>query len=214
MISEVKPRNFDVVNPVVSLNSVRVAELNQMPQLSSFQQVMGGKLSHLKVGIVTARFNPYITEPLRLGAIHAFTHCGLAPEQILQTFVPGAVELPLAARWMMDLQGVDAVVCLGCVIRGDTDHYDYVCTMAANGIQQVSLETGKPVMFGLLTCDTQEQAVARIFEPNDALDETSLALLNGRPPIGNKGMDAAHAALEMLALLEGLPQQQPLMANA
>ena len=152
-----------------------------------------------QIGIVTARFNPKITEPLRKGALDVLQEVGIPENKILQAWVPGAVELPLAAQQLLEA-GCEAVICLGCVIRGDTDHYDYVCSMAANGIQQVALTHNAPVMFGLLTCNTEAQAFARTLEPSATLNDAWLKRLDGLSPIGNKGMDAAHAALEMLYL--------------
>ena len=137
----------------------------------------------LRVGIVAARFNDLITERLVQGALGALQRAGVTDATV--AWVPGAVEIPLAAQAM--LPSVDAVLALGCVIRGATAHYDYVCQMAASGIQRVALDGGKPVVFGVLTVDTLEQAFDRA---------------GGKA--GNKGAEAAHTALEMAHLLNRL----------
>ena len=136
-----------------------------------------------RIAIVVARFNHEITEPLALGARRALLAAGVAEDAIAVYHVPGAFELPLACRWAIECGRFDAVVALGAVIRGETNHYDYVCGEASRGIADGQLATGVPIGFGLLTCDTVEQAVAR-----------------AGGSAGNKGEDAALAALAMLAL--------------
>jgi len=132
----------------------------------------------LNFAILVARFNGAITEKLLAGAREAFTECGAQGQQVF--YVPGAFELPFAAKKLAGRGGFDAIVALGAVIRGDTPHFDYVAGEAARGLQQVGLETGVPVIFGVLTTDNWEQAEAR-----------------AGGVAGNKGFDAAMTAIEM-----------------
>jgi 6,7-dimethyl-8-ribityllumazine synthase len=134
--------------------------------------------SGLHFAILVARFNGAITEKLLAGAREAFTKFGAKSQQIF--YVPGAFELPFAAKKLAGRGGFDAIVALGAVIRGDTPHFDYVAGEAARGLQQVGLETGVPVIFGVLTTDNWEQAEAR-----------------AGGAAGNKGFDAAMTAIEM-----------------
>ena len=138
-----------------------------------------------RFAIVASKFNHEIVARLVGGAREALHRQGVADEAIDLAWVPGAFELPLGARRMIARKQNPyvAVICLGAVIRGDTDHYDYVCRAACDGILQVSLETGVPVLFGVLTCETDEQAFARA---------------GGNA--GNKGYDVALAAIEMVNL--------------
>ncbi len=136
-----------------------------------------------RVGIVAARFNDGVVSRLLEGALETLSRYGFDREEILVVRVPGAFELPLAARWIAGRGDRDAVVALGAVIRGDTPHFDYVCAEAARGIQAASVETGIPVIFGVLTCDDPAQADARAGGEH-----------------GNKGSEAALAALEMVSL--------------
>lgn len=144
-------------------------------------------LSTFKIGIVTASFNTLITSKLQEGAVHQLLKSGLEASQIYACEVPGAVELPLAAQWMIETQALDAVIALGCVIQGDTDHYDYVCQSVTQGLSTVSLQTGVAVVMGVLTVDTLEQALHRV---------------GGKG--GNKGAEVAQAALEMASLRTNL----------
>lgn len=139
----------------------------------------------LKVAIVVARFNANITEKLLEGSQAAWKNCGGEVSRLEVVRVPGAFELPIAAQALARTQNYDAVVCLGCVIRGDTDHYNYVCDQAASGIMRVGLDLGLPVIFGVLTTDTLQQAEDRA---------------GGKD--GNKGADAIWAAIETANLLE------------
>jgi 6,7-dimethyl-8-ribityllumazine synthase len=132
----------------------------------------------LNFAILVARFNGAITDKLLAGAREAFTECGAKGQQVF--YVPGAFELPFAAKKLAGRGGFDAIVALGAVIRGDTPHFDYVAGEAARGLQQVGLETGVPVIFGVLTTDNWEQAEAR-----------------AGGVAGNKGFDAAMTAIEM-----------------
>ena len=141
----------------------------------------------LRVAVVVSRFNELITEKLRDGAVSTALECGVPDESIDIVWVPGAFELPMAARWLAETGQYDAIACVGAVIRGETPHFDFVAGENAKGIAMVMMETGVPVLNGVLTCDTTDQALAR-------------AGLKA----GNKGSDAAMAALEMVGLLEQL----------
>ena len=140
--------------------------------------------SQLKVAIVVSRFNDFITERLLSGAKNCLLQHQTAEENIDIVWVPGAFELPIAAMNLAKLGKYQAVICLGVVIRGETTHYDYVCNEAAKGIANVSMQTGIPVMFGVVTTENTEQAIARA---------------GGKS--GNKGWDCAMGALEMANLL-------------
>lgn len=138
-----------------------------------------------KVGIAVARFNEMVTERLLEGALAALRERGIAAADVQVTWVPGAFELPLACRWLARA-GCDAVVMLGAVVRGGTDHYEYVCRGVTDGAMRVQLETDVPLGFGVLTCATMDQALAR-----------------AGGEIGNKGHDAASAALAMADVKAG-----------
>jgi 6,7-dimethyl-8-ribityllumazine synthase len=140
-----------------------------------------------RVAIVAARFNDFIVASLVKGATAAWAARGGAPEELAVVRVPGAFELPLAAKKLAASGRYDAVVALGCVIRGDTPHFEYVAGECARGLQQASLETGVPVAFGVLTVETVDQALER-------------AATNA----GNKGGEAMETALEMASLLKRL----------
>jgi 6,7-dimethyl-8-ribityllumazine synthase len=137
----------------------------------------------LKFAIVVARFNSAITDRLLAGACAALTKAGAESHQVFR--VPGAFELAFAAKKLAQRGGFHAIIALGAVIRGDTPHFDYVAGEAARGIQQVALETGVPVIFGVLTTDNWEQAEARAGGPD------------GSAVVSNKGYDAAMTAIEM-----------------
>jgi 6,7-dimethyl-8-ribityllumazine synthase len=117
-------------------------------------------LSPLRFGVCVGRFYEDLAERLLRGATEGFELAGVAASSITQVSVPGAYELPFAAKVLAE-RGYDGVACLGVVIRGETDHYDFVCAEAARGIQDVQLETGVPCAFGVITCDNMEQALAR-----------------------------------------------------
>lgn len=140
-----------------------------------------------RIGIVTARFNDFITSKLLEGAEDAYVRHGGKSEDLDVARVPGAFEIPLAARKMARSGKYDAVVCLGAVIRGATPHFDMVAGESAKGVAHVSLETGVPVIFGILTTDSIEQAVERAGTKS-----------------GNKGFDAMNTAIEMVNLLRAL----------
>jgi len=142
----------------------------------------------VRVALVASRFNHFITEHLVGGARDALARHGVDPEGVDVAWVPGAFELPLVARRLAAAERYDAVVCLGCVIRGSTPHFDYVAGETAKGVARAAEEAGKPVIFGVLTTDTIEQAIER-----------------AGTKAGNKGWEAAMAALEMVNLLRTLP---------
>jgi 6,7-dimethyl-8-ribityllumazine synthase len=137
----------------------------------------------LSFAIVVARFNSAITEKLLAGAREALSQTGAKNTEVFS--VPGAFELPFAARKLAARGGFDAIIALGAVIRGETPHFDYVAGEAARGLQQAGLDTGIPVIFGVLTTDTLEQAEARAGGPSGSTKEN------------NKGYDAAMTAIEM-----------------
>ncbi|MEF3698683.1 6,7-dimethyl-8-ribityllumazine synthase [Desulfolutivibrio sp.] len=141
----------------------------------------------LKFAIVAGRFNDFITEKLVGGAVDYLTRHGARREDMLIVRVPGAFEIPLAAKKLAASAEYDAVVCVGAVIRGATPHFDFVAGECAKGLAMVSLESGVPVGFGVLTVDTLEQAVERAGSKG-----------------GNKGVEAAAAALEMVRVLQQL----------
>ncbi len=138
-----------------------------------------------KIGIVAARFNEFIVSKLIGGAEDALLRHDVKPEDITLAWVPGAFEIPLAAKKMALSGKYDAVICLGTVIRGATSHYDYVCNEVSKGIAAVSLEAGIPVMFGVVTTENIEQAIER-----------------AGTKAGNKGYDCALGALEMIDLMK------------
>lgn len=139
----------------------------------------------LKFGIVAGRFNDFIGSKLVSGAIDGLKRHGVNEEDIEITWVPGAFEIPLVAKKMVKTKNYDGVICLGAVIKGSTPHFDYVSSEVSKGIASVSLETELPVIFGVLTTDTIEQAIER-----------------AGTKAGNKGYDAAVTAIEMANLLK------------
>ncbi len=141
----------------------------------------------MRIGIVCARFNEFITSKLLGGAQDALARHDVLDEDIDVAWVPGAFEIPLAAKKMAESGRYDAVICLGAVIRGATSHYDYVCNEVSKGVAQVSLQTGIPVMFGVVTTENIEQAVER-----------------AGTKAGNKGYDCALGAIEMVNLMKQL----------
>ena len=152
-------------------------------------QYIEGKLDATgqKIGIVVSRFNSFICERLLEGAIDAIIRHGGDDNNIHVARVPGAYEIPLAAKKMADSGRYDAVVCLGAVIRGSTPHFDYVAAEVSKGVASVSLESGVPIAFGVLTTDTIEQAVER-----------------AGTKAGNKGFEAAVTAIETVNLFKAL----------
>jgi 6,7-dimethyl-8-ribityllumazine synthase len=142
----------------------------------------------LRFGLIVSRFNNFITDRLLQGAIDALARGGAADKDVDVVKVPGSFELPLAAKKLADSGRYDALIAIGCILRGETAHYDYVCSETARGLQLAQMDIGVPIMFCVLTCDTLEQAIDR-------------AGLKG----GNKGYEAGLAAIEMARLSKKLP---------
>ena len=143
----------------------------------------------LRVAVVTSRFNDLVTDRLRAGCVDGLTRHGIDPASIVEASVPGALELPLAAQRLAGSGDVDAVICIGAVIRGSTDHHIHVGGQCAAGLARVQLDTGIPVIFGVLTTDDVAGALDRA---------------GGK--MGNKGFEAAATAIEMIDLLRQLPK--------
>jgi 6,7-dimethyl-8-ribityllumazine synthase len=141
----------------------------------------------LRFGIVVSQFNSFITDRLLAAALEALAHSGATKKQIEIVRVPGSFEIPIAAKKLAGTGRFDSIICIGCVLRGETSHYDYVASEAARGIQLAQLDTGVPMSFCVLTCDTLEQAIDR-------------AGLKG----GNKGYESAIGAVEMARLVRKL----------
>lgn len=148
-------------------------------------KTLEGKLTakNMKIAIVVARFNEFITSKLLSGCIDCLIRHEAADEDLTVAWVPGAFEIPMAAKKLAESGKYDAVICLGAVIRGATPHFDYVCAEASKGIAQVSMQTGVPVAFGVLTTENIQQAVER-----------------AGTKAGNKGVDCAMTAMEMVNL--------------
>ncbi len=143
----------------------------------------------LRVAVVASRFNDLVTERLVTGARDALVRHGVDSGSVTEAWVPGALELPLVAQRLAASGDHDAVVCIGVVIRGSTDHYTHVATQCAAGLARVQLDTGVPVVFGVLTTETLDQALER-----------------AGAKLGNKGFEAATTAIEMADLLRQLPK--------
>ncbi|MCI9149454.1 MAG: 6,7-dimethyl-8-ribityllumazine synthase [Lachnospiraceae bacterium] len=152
-------------------------------------KIYEGKLvsEQIKIGIVAARFNEFITSKLLAGAIDGLKRENVSEDDIEVAWVPGAFEIPLIASKMANSGRYDAVICLGAVIRGSTSHYDYVCSEVSKGIAQTSLSSSLPILFGVLTTDTIEQAIER-----------------AGTKAGNKGFECAQGAIEMVNLIRSL----------
>lgn len=150
-------------------------------------KTLEGKLTakNMKIAIVVARFNEFITSKLLSGCIDCLVRHEAADEDLTVAWVPGAFEIPMAAKKLAESGKYDAVICLGAVIRGATPHFDYVCAEASKGIAQVSMQTGVPVAFGVLTTENIQQAVER-----------------AGTKAGNKGVDCAMTAMEMVNLFK------------
>lgn len=151
-------------------------------------KVLEGKMiapEGMKVGIVASRFNEIIVNKLLGGAVDGLVRHGVEEDNITAAWVPGAFEIPLVASSMAKSGKYDAVICVGAVIRGDTSHYDYVCNEVSKGVAQVGLSTGVPVLFGIVTTENIEQAIAR-----------------AGSKAGNKGYDCALSAVEMVNLMK------------
>ena len=139
----------------------------------------------MRVGIVASRFNSFIVQKLLDGAVDGLVRHGVEENNITAVWVPGAFEIPVVARKMAEADKYDAVIAVGAIIRGSTSHYDYVCSEVSKGIAQVGIQTGKPVMFGVITTENIEQAIER-----------------AGSKAGNKGYDCALSAIEMINALE------------
>ena len=153
-------------------------------------QVIEGKVTApegVKIGIVASRFNEIIVHKLLDGAVDGLVRHGVDSDNITAAWVPGSFEIPTAALRMAESGKYDALICLGCVIRGETSHYDYVCHEVSKGIAQIGMTTGVPTMFGIVTTENVEQAIAR-----------------AGAHAGNKGYDCALSALEMVNLMRQL----------
>ena len=150
-------------------------------------KTLEGKLTakNMKIAIVVARFNEFITSKLLSGCIDCLIRHEAADEDLTVAWVPDAFEIPMAAKKLAESGKYDAVICLGAVIRGATPHFDYVCAEASKGIAQVSMQTGVPVAFGVLTTENIQQAVER-----------------AGTKAGNKGVDCAMTAMEMVNLFK------------
>ncbi len=162
------------------------------------EQIRGSlSAAGLRIGIVVSRFNSFITERLLDGALEALRQGGASAEQIEVARVPGSFEIPLAAKQMAGTGKYDSLIAIGCVLRGQTAHFDYVAAEVARGVQLAQLDTGIPIIFCVLTCDTLEQAIDR-------------AGLKG----GNKGREAGLAALEMAGLSRRIRETSAKAASA
>jgi 6,7-dimethyl-8-ribityllumazine synthase len=151
----------------------------------------------LRIALVVGRFNSFITDRLLAGALDALEAAGLPADSAEVVHVPGSFEIPLAAKKIAEAGRADAIIAIGCILRGETAHFDYVASEVARGVQLAQLDTGVPVIFCVLTCDTLEQAIDR-------------AGLKG----GNKGYDAGVAAIEMANLSKQLRPAPPARAAA
>ena len=154
---------------------------SSLKNLSSYSGQNITDISTKKFAIVLAEWNSEVTEALYSGALDTLLKNGSKKENIYRKTVPGSFELILGAQWLAQLEEIDAVICLGCVIQGDTRHFDFICQAVATGIAEVNLKYNKPVIFGVLTTNTQEQALDRA---------------GGKH--GNKGDEAAITAIKML----------------
>lgn len=139
--------------------------------------------SRWRLGVVTSRFNTKVTERLQSGALKEFAALGVSKNQIVSVWVPGAYEIPLAAKWLIEFEKCDGVVALGAVIRGETTHYDYVCSAVERGCTTLQLESGRPIIFGVLTTENEDQALNRAGGQH-----------------GHKGHEAVQTLFEMLNL--------------
>lgn len=149
--------------------------------LSSFSKRTVTDIDKRKVAIIVSEWNEEVTEAMYEGAYNTLRENGVQKENIIKKSVPGSYELPLAAQWMAQSDDIDAVICIGCVIQGDTRHFDFICDAVAQGIKDVNLKYNKPVIFGVLTPENQQQALDRAGGIH-----------------GNKGDEAAITAVKML----------------
>lgn len=157
--------------------------IEKKKNLSDYSKFEFSSAQKVKIGIVVSEWNNHITDSLLKGAEDCLTENGVPAENIIIHRVPGSFELPLGAHWLFEYQGVDAVICIGCVIQGETRHFDFICQAVADGIMKVGLKTGKPAIFSVLTCNDMQQAEDRS---------------GGKH--GNKGVEGAATCLKMLSL--------------
>lgn len=150
-----------------------------------------GRAAGFRFAIVVSKYNDFVTDRLQAGALSALTAAGVADESLTVVRVPGAFELPLAAQHAAESGRFDAIVCLGCLIRGETAHFEYISSAVAHGLTTAAAATGVPMAFGVLTTNSVEEALARA----------------GDGP-GNKGHEAAVAAIEMAEVVAGLTRQR------
>ncbi len=169
-----RTRFFYLQNMATSNKNLSVYDKSQMPDATTF-----------KIGVVVSEWNEKVTGGLLTGAMDALKDLGVTKENLLVHHVPGSYELPLGAQFLFTAAEVDAVICLGSVIKGETRHFDFVCEAVAQGVKDVSLKFNKPCIFGVLTDNTMEQAVARSGGEH-----------------GNKGTEAAVTALKMVGLMK------------
>ncbi len=159
-----------------------------MSEKSQTNQIRGElKAAGLRFGIVVSRFNSFVTERLLAGALDALERAGADPRRIDVVRVPGSFEIPLAAKKLGESRKYDAMICIGCILRGETSHFEYIASEVARGVQLAQMDTGVPIAFCVLTCDTLEQAIDR-------------AGLKS----GNKGFEAGLSAIEMANLARKL----------
>lgn len=151
--------------------------------LSAFDKSQLPDASNMRIGIVVSEWNSFVTENLLRGAVETLTECGATLDNIRIVHVPGSFELPSGAQLLIENRSVEAVICLGSVIRGETPHFDFVCQTTADGVKDVALKYNKPVIFGVLTDDNEAQARSRSGGAH-----------------GNKGVEAAVTAIKMVAL--------------
>jgi 6,7-dimethyl-8-ribityllumazine synthase len=149
-----------------------------------------GRASGLRVAVIVSKYNDFVTDRLQAGALAALDAAGVAPDAVTIVRVPGAFEIPLAAQHAAESGRYDAVVCLGCLIRGETPHFEYISSAVAHGLTEAAAATGIPMAFGVLTTNSVEEALAR------AVDGS-----------GNKGREAAMAAIEMAEVIAQLTRQ-------
>lgn len=155
------------------------------------KEYKGRLIAHqCRIGLVVARFNEFVTKSLLSGALEGLERYGVPESDILIAWVPGSFEIPLAAKQMALTGQVDAVICLGAIIRGATPHFEYVASQASSGIARLSLEINLPIIFGVLTTDTIEQAIER-----------------AGTKAGNKGFESVQTAIEMIDLLRQLKKE-------
>lgn len=161
--------------------------IEKKKNLSEFTPFEFSSAQDTEIGIVVSEWNDRITDSLLKGAQECLLEHGIPAENIVVKHVPGSFELPLGAQWMLENIGVDAVICIGCVIQGETRHFDFISQAVADGIMKVGLDSSKPVIFSVLTCNTMEQAEDRA---------------GGKH--GNKGVEGAITAMKMLNLIDEL----------